>query len=146
LQQSQRIALRGLHVRSGFAPSLTQSLVGNKVPPLEPGGALPLVRSDLFQIADARWPYGCGMEPAVRQLGCKIDPPQCQERGCAHCGTAAHPATVRRHQTRQNRREDLMTVSEQALLLTGELFVLSFVAIWVFWFADKLRRSFTGKP
>jgi hypothetical protein len=61
-------------------------------------------------------------------------------------GTAAHPATVRRHQTRQNRREDLMTVSEQALLLTGELFVLSFVAILVFWFADKLRRSFTGKP
>ena len=61
-------------------------------------------------------------------------------------GTAAHPATVRRRQTRQNRREDLMTVSEQALLLTGELFVLSFVAIWVFWFADKLRRNFTGKP
>jgi hypothetical protein len=30
LQQSQRITLRGLHVRSGSAPSLTQSSVGNK--------------------------------------------------------------------------------------------------------------------
>jgi hypothetical protein len=28
--------------------------------------------------------------------------------------------------------------------LTGELFVLSFVAIYAFWFADKLRRSFLG--
>ena len=39
-----------------------------------------------------------------------------------------------------------MAVSEQALLLAGELFVLAFVAIWVVWFADKLRRNFTGKP
>ena len=38
-----------------------------------------------------------------------------------------------------------MSVAEQAFLLTGELFVLSFVAIWVFWFADNLRRNFTGK-
>jgi hypothetical protein len=41
--------------------------------------------------------------------------------------------------------EELMSVAQQALLLTGELFVLSFVAIWAFWFADKLRRNFTGK-
>jgi len=39
-----------------------------------------------------------------------------------------------------------MSASEQALLLTGELFVLSFAAIWVVWFADRLRRNFTGKP
>ena len=38
-----------------------------------------------------------------------------------------------------------MSVAEQAFLLTGELFVLSFVAICAFWFADKLRRNFTGK-
>ena len=38
-----------------------------------------------------------------------------------------------------------MSVAEQAFLLTGELFVLSFVAIWALWFADKLRRNFTGK-
>ena len=56
LQQSQRIALRGLHVRSGSAPSLTQDLATNKVPSMEPGwlavarpGAL-----DLSQIANAR--------------------------------------------------------------------------------------------
>ena len=38
-----------------------------------------------------------------------------------------------------------MSAAEQAFLLTGELFVLSFVAIYAFWFADKLRRNFTGK-
>jgi hypothetical protein len=41
-------------------------------------------------------------------------------------------------------REDLMSAAEQAFLLTGELCVLSFVAIYAFWFADKLRRSFLG--
>jgi hypothetical protein len=39
-----------------------------------------------------------------------------------------------------------MPVAQQALLLTGELFVLSFVAIFAVWFADKLRRNLTGKP
>ncbi len=38
-----------------------------------------------------------------------------------------------------------MSVAQQALILTGELFVLSFVAISAFWFADKLRRNITGK-
>jgi hypothetical protein len=41
--------------------------------------------------------------------------------------------------------EELMSMAQQALLLTGELFVLSFVAILAFWFADRLRRNFTGK-
>jgi hypothetical protein len=39
-----------------------------------------------------------------------------------------------------------MSVAEQAFLLTGELFVLAFLAIGAFWFADKLRRNLTGKP
>jgi hypothetical protein len=39
-----------------------------------------------------------------------------------------------------------MSVANQAFLLTGELFVLSFLAIAAFWFADRLRRDFTGKP
>jgi len=38
-----------------------------------------------------------------------------------------------------------MSAAQQALLLTGELFVLSFVAIFAVWFADKLRRNITGK-
>jgi hypothetical protein len=42
--------------------------------------------------------------------------------------------------------EEYMSPAEQALLLTGELFVLSFVVIFGFWFADKLRRNLTGKP
>ena len=37
-----------------------------------------------------------------------------------------------------------MSAAEQAFLLTGELFVLSFVAILAFWFAEKLRRNFFG--
>ena len=36
LQQSQRITLRGLHARSGSAPSLTQDLPTNEVPSMEP--------------------------------------------------------------------------------------------------------------
>jgi hypothetical protein len=57
------------------------------------------------------------------------------------------PAVVRRHQPadEQSGREELMSAAEQAFILTGELFVLSFVAIYAFWFADKLRRNFTGK-
>jgi len=42
--------------------------------------------------------------------------------------------------------EGRMTVSQQAYLLTAELFVLSFAAIFAFWFADRLRRNFFGKP
>ena len=42
-------------------------------------------------------------------------------------------------------REGLMSAAEQAFLLTVELFVLAFVAIYAIWFADKLRRSFFGQ-
>jgi hypothetical protein len=40
--------------------------------------------------------------------------------------------------------EGRMTVHEQAFLLTAELFVLSFAAIFVIGFADRLRRNFLG--
>ena len=46
--------------------------------------------------------------------------------------------------TSKSGREELMSAAEQAFLLTGGLFVLSFVAIFAFWFADKLRRNFFG--
>jgi hypothetical protein len=61
---------------------------------------------------------------------------------------AASRQSCRRHQpvNEQAAREELMSAAEQAFLLTGELFVLSFVAILAFWFADKLRRNLTGKP
>jgi hypothetical protein len=42
--------------------------------------------------------------------------------------------------------EGRVTVAQQAYLLTAEIFVLSFAAIFVFWFADGLRRNFFGKP
>ena len=38
-----------------------------------------------------------------------------------------------------------MPAAQQAFLLTGELVALSFAAIIAFWFADKMRRGFTGK-
>ena len=37
-----------------------------------------------------------------------------------------------------------MTVAKQAFVFTGEIFVLSFVAIYAMWFADRLRRNFFG--
>ena len=39
-----------------------------------------------------------------------------------------------------------MTSAAQAFLLVGGLFCLSFAAIYVFWFADRLRSNFLGKP
>jgi hypothetical protein len=52
---------------------------------------------------------------------------------------------VQRLQTNETDGEEVMSVAQQALLLTGELFALSFAAIFVFWFADRLRRGLTGK-
>jgi hypothetical protein len=42
--------------------------------------------------------------------------------------------------------EEFMSPAGQAFMLTGELFVLSFVGIYAFWLADKLRRNFFGQP
>ena len=53
---------------------------------------------------------------------------------------------VQRNQNNKADEEEFMSVAQQAFLLTGELVALSFAAIFAFWFADKLRRGFTGKP
>ena len=37
-----------------------------------------------------------------------------------------------------------MTVAQQAFVFSAEVFVLSFVAIYAIWFADKVRRNFFG--
>jgi hypothetical protein len=42
--------------------------------------------------------------------------------------------------------EGLMSPAAQAFIMTWELFVLSFAAIFAVWFADKLRRNFFGQP
>ncbi|KRR02891.1 hypothetical protein CQ12_22555 [Bradyrhizobium jicamae] len=62
--------------------------------------------------------------------------------------SAATRAVVRRQQPvgEQADGEEVMSAAEQAFVLTGELFVLSFVVIFAFWFADRLRRNLTGKP
>jgi hypothetical protein len=39
-----------------------------------------------------------------------------------------------------------MSVNAQAFLLCGEVFLLSFVAIWAFWFVEKLRGNRAPKP
>jgi hypothetical protein len=38
-----------------------------------------------------------------------------------------------------------MSNAAQAFLFSGEVFVLSFVAIFLFWFAERLRSNFLGK-
>jgi uncharacterized membrane protein len=42
-------------------------------------------------------------------------------------------------------REDAMTNAGNALLWTVLYFALSFAAIFVVWFADKMRSNFLGK-
>ena len=39
-----------------------------------------------------------------------------------------------------------MTTAGQAFLFAGELFCLSFAAIALVYFADRLRSDFLGKP
>jgi hypothetical protein len=80
--------------------------------------------------------------------GSGFDLSQCRVGGCGQCREGCRPAVMRRHQpvNEQTGREELMSAAEQAFLLTGELFVLSFVAIAAFWFADRLRRNFSGRP
>jgi hypothetical protein len=98
-----------------------------------------LPRSDLLQIANAWDRINAVVEPRGRGGdGSEIDPSQCWVGGCRQCIEGCHPAV-------NQGREELMSAAEQAFLLTGELFVLSFAAIFAFWFADKLRRNFTGK-
>jgi len=38
-----------------------------------------------------------------------------------------------------------MSNAAQAFLFSGEVFVLSFVAIFLFWFADRLLTNFLAK-
>jgi len=38
-----------------------------------------------------------------------------------------------------------MSNATQAFLLTGEVFALSFVSIFAFWLADRLRTAVVGK-
>jgi hypothetical protein len=38
-----------------------------------------------------------------------------------------------------------MSTASQALLFSGEVFILSFVAIFLVWFGDRLRSGFLGK-
>jgi hypothetical protein len=44
------------------------------------------------------------------------------------------------------KREGPMTAAEQAFLSAGELLCLSFAAIALVYFADKLRSGLLGKP
>jgi hypothetical protein len=66
-----------------------------------------------------------------------------------NCTQGCHPAVAAPASTGERTKptvEERMTAAEQAFLFTGELFVLSFAAIFAVWFADKLRRNFSGKP
>ena len=43
-------------------------------------------------------------------------------------------------------KEGAVTTAAQAFLLIGGTLCFSFAAIYVFWFADRLRSNFLGKP
>ncbi|MCP3390950.1 hypothetical protein NLM27_19400 [Bradyrhizobium sp. CCGB12] len=66
----------------------------------------------------------------------KIDPAQIGRRG------QRYPS---RKKSISDAREDAMTNAGNALLWTALYFVLSFAAIFVVWFADKMRSNFLGK-
>ncbi|WP_157676433.1 hypothetical protein [Afipia sp. GAS231] len=59
---------------------------------------------------------------------------------CPRGQNAARPVSAGRMNA--NAAEEHMTVAQQAFLFTGEIFVLSFVAIYVMWFVDRLLRNF----
>jgi hypothetical protein len=52
------------------------------------------------------------------------------------------PRPVSAGRTNVPAAEGPMTVAQQAFLFTGEIFILSFVAIYAIWFADRLWRNF----
>jgi hypothetical protein len=52
------------------------------------------------------------------------------------------PRPVSAGRTSAHAAEGHMTVAQQAFLFTGEIFVLSFVAIYVMWFGERFLRNF----
>ena len=59
----------------------------------------------------------------------------------SHHAWAAERRGVR-YQPAEGTAEGHMTVAQQAFLFTGEIFVLSFAAIYAMWFVDRLLRNF----
>jgi hypothetical protein len=59
----------------------------------------------------------------------------------SHHAWAAERRGVR-YQPAERKAEGHMTVAQQAFLFTGEIFVLSFAAIYAMWFVDRLLRNF----
>jgi hypothetical protein len=70
----------------------------------------------------------------VPQRG-KIDPAQIAPRG------GRYPS----RQSISDAGENAMTNASNALLWTALYFALAFAAIFVVWFADKMRSNFLGK-
>jgi hypothetical protein len=66
----------------------------------------------------------------------KIDP--------AQTATSPPPLSFRK-KSMSDAREDAMTNAGNALLWTALYFALSFVAIFVVWFADKMRSNISRK-
>ena len=79
LQQSQRITLCGLHGRSDSVASLTQSLVGNKVPSMEPRwlSAVDACALICFKLQMPGAGSMLSLSPEVNGDGSEIDPSQC---------------------------------------------------------------------
>jgi len=70
-----------------------------------------------------------------------VDPSQCAFGGCQH--DLASPLKANKISKGCGGRA--MSNASQAFLFTGEVFALSFAAIFVFWLADRLRSGFLAK-
>jgi hypothetical protein len=58
------------------------------------------------------------------------------------CAAERPPRPISAGRTSEQAAEGHMTVAQQAFIFTGELFVLSFVAIYAVWFAERVLRNF----
>ncbi len=94
------------------------------------------------------WTGGIALIP-LRKLAAARKPghlihrnPQPAIAGHHACAAERPPRPASAGPTNAQVAEGRMTVAQQTFIFTGELFALSFVAIYGLWFAEKLMRSF----
>jgi hypothetical protein len=107
------------------------------------------MRIQLRQIANARTVASAVAKDSCQDRADAGGRPNLIQRkeGAPAAGNSKGPLPNRAAASNQTHRwEELMSAAQQALLMTGELFALSFAAIFAVWFADRLRRGITGRP
>jgi hypothetical protein len=106
---------------------------------------MPVTRGDVTAIVvilGAHYPH-----PRRNAANGETNLSQCQVGGCRQFWLPGNltSAPVTENEAKQM-REAPMTSAGQTFLLAGDLFCLSFAAIALVYFADRLRSGFLGKP